>query len=176
MTIELTWFDALLIALLAGTTVIGMRRGLAGLFAALGGLALWPLLNWLGFIHPVVALVLALGLGTVLGQLARSFVTWPAFTYVTEVTQAALGGLGGLVLGLGLVAALALSFPIRPNPAAGPGQFRYPSDNLAPWLGATVERSLIQRLLTNPRRQGGLNIWRGSPAVRALLVPDRNAP
>ncbi|HWG85772.1 MAG TPA: hypothetical protein VNT60_09850, partial [Deinococcales bacterium] len=78
-------------------------------------------------------------------------------------------GLGGLSCGLGLAAALALSFPVY----AGEGSLQYPSGKLPPWLLGTVNDSAIQRFLSRGPQEGGINVWQGPPVLRALLLPDR---
>jgi hypothetical protein len=170
MTFDLTWFDATLIALLAGTVVIGVRRGVAGLVSGLGGLVVWFGLNLVGGVEPLLALVLAIAVGVGLTSLARSVLAWPPVAGLSDVAGAALGGLGGAAFGAAMVAALALSFPTSPNPAAGRGQFYYPSEYLPMAVKVAVGRSVIQRWITSS------GVWQHPGPIRALLLPDRNEP
>lgn len=172
--ISLTPFDALLITLLAGVVAVGVRRGLVALVAGAGGLILLPVMNLLGVLSLPAGFLAAAAAGIGLAYAARALTGTSLLAGIGETTAAALGGLGGLLIGLGLISALALSFPTSPNFAAGTGAYFYPSANLAPWLRSTVERSAIARLLSDPPSRGGLGVWGTPGLLRSTLVPDRN--
>ena len=167
MQIDLTWFDAALILLLAGCVVIGLRRGAAGFVIGIGGVIAWAALNVLGLLEPLLGLIVALGAGAGLTALARAALSWPPVANLSDNVSAALGGVGGAVLGASLAAALALSFPTSPNPAAGRGHFYYPSAYLPGAVKVAVEDSAIQRWLTST------GVWARPGVARALLLPDR---
>jgi hypothetical protein len=160
--------------LLAGAVVLGVRRGVSTLIVALGGLVVWLVLNILGLFLAPIGFLLALGAGYGLGVISRGLIN----TSLEELNDSSvlsptLGGLGGLILGLGLVMALIVSFPTSPNPGAGVGRFSYPSGQLPLWLYNAVDGSAIQRFLKNDPSQGGLGVWSNSSILRNLLVPDK---
>ncbi len=172
MQLELTWVDALLMVLLAASIVLGVRRGVSMLIVALGSLVVWIVLNILGLFFPPFGFVIALIAGYALGALARTLVNGP----LEALSEAALpammlGGFGGLLLGLGLIAALILSMPISANTASG--GFDYPSTRLPTWIGNGVRDSAVQQFLSQPASRGGLGVWGSNSALRNLLVPDK---
>jgi hypothetical protein len=174
MSFDFTWFDIILVVLLAGIMVLGARRGVAGLVAGLVAVFAWPIVNVLGRIEPLIGFVLALVAGWfVVGTLARNAYATGFISASSDAARTILGGLGGTLMGLGLVVALALSFPITSTPSAGPGAFSYPSDALPSWLREGVNRSAIQRALSEPPSRGGLGLWRGSAFFKLFAVPDR---
>jgi hypothetical protein len=172
--VDATWFDLVMITLLAGVVVIGARRGVAGLVAGLGAMLVWAIVNIVAGVEPLLGLLLAAGAGFGLAMLAKYFNTLPIFQTDSEWVSIGLGAVGGLILGLGLVAALSLGFPTRPNPSAGRGGFFYPSDSLPNWIYDGVKQSVIQQTLSKGRNNGGLGIWTSSKTIRAFLLPDRN--
>jgi hypothetical protein len=175
MSFDLTLFDFLLIVLMAGCTVIGVRRGVAGLVVGIGVFPLWLILNIIGGIHPLVGFVLALAAGWLLGQLSKMLHTTGAISAASDTARAVMGGTGGLLLGFGLVMALALSFQIKATPWNGPKSFDYPSgDGVPNFITDSIRSSQITQWLSNPPNRGGLGVWKASPAVRTLLVPDKN--
>lgn len=169
-TVNFTLLDLLLVALLAGITAAGVRRGIAGLAAGAATITCWFAANQLGDVHPLLAVAVALGAGLAVGRFSSALEPVPAGNLTGP--QAALGGLGGLLAGLGLVAALALSFPTYTNPSDAYGRFEYPSSRVPVWLLQATRDSAIQRFLSEPRERGGLGVWTGSEAVRGLLLPD----
>jgi hypothetical protein len=172
--LELTWLDPLFMLLLAGATVLGVRRGVSMLVVALGGIVAWLVLNILGLFLAPVGFLLALGAGYGLGLISRNLVnTTLESVNDSPLLAPLLGGLGGLMLGLGLVMALAVSFPTSPNSAAGQGRFFYPSQGLPAWLYTAVEKSAVQRFLRTSAANGGLGVWDNSSILRNLLVPDK---
>jgi hypothetical protein len=170
--VDVTWFDLVMMTLLAGVVVIGARRGVTGLVAGLGALLVWAIINIVAGVEPLLGLLLAAGAGFGLATLAKYLNTIPAFQTSTELLSTVLGAVGGLILGLGLVAALSLGFPSRQNPATG--QLFYPSNNLPNWIYDGVYKSVIQSSLSKGRKEGGLGIWTSSKTIRAFLLPDRN--
>lgn len=171
---DVTLFDLVMVTLLAGVVVIGARRGVAGLVAGLGALLVWAIINIVAGVEPLLGFLLAAAAGFGLAMLAKYLNTIPTFQTSSELVSTGLGALGGLILGLGLVAALSLGFPTRPNPSAGPGRITYPSGSLPTWILDSVSKSAIQQTLTKGRDQGGLGIWSSSKTIRAYLLPDRN--
>ena len=176
MSFDLTFFDFVLIVLLAGCTVIGVRRGVAGLVVGLGVFPLWLILNIIGGIHPLVGFVLALAAGWLLGQLSKMLHTTGAISAASDTARAVMGGTGGLLLGFGLVMALALSFQIKATPWNGPKSFDYPSGEGVPkFITDSVRGSQITQWLSNPQSRGGLGVWNAAPIVKTMLVPDRGS-
>ena len=174
MSFDLTLFDSLLIVLLAGCTVIGMRRGVAGLVVGIGVFPLWLILNIIGGIHPLVGFVLALAAGWLLGHLSKMLHTTGAISAASDTARAVMGGTGGLLLGFGLVMALALSFQIKATPWNGPGKFIYPSpDGMPKIIADGIQDSKIKQWLSEPPARGGLHVWNAAPIVKTMLVPDR---
>ena len=176
MSFDLTLFDLILIVLMAGCTVIGMRRGVAGLVVGIGAFPLWLMLNIIGGIHPLVGFVLALAAGWLLGQLSKVLHTTGAISAASDTARAVMGGTGGLLLGYGLVMALALSFQIKATPWNGPKSFDYPSGEGVPkFITDSVRGSQITQWLSNPQSRGGLGVWNAAPIVKTMLVPDRGS-
>ena len=169
---DVTWFDLIMMTLLAGVVVIGARRGVAGLVAGLGAVLAWVVINIVAGVEPLLGLFLGAATGFGLAMLAKYINTIPAFQTGSELVSLALGAVGGLILGLGLVAALSLGFPTRQNPSTG--KFFYPSDSLPNWIYDGVNQSVIQTSLSKGRNNGGLGIWSSSKTIRAFLLPDRN--
>jgi hypothetical protein len=175
MSFDLTFFDFVLIILMAGCTVIGVRRGVAGMVVGIGVIPLWLVLNIIGGIHPLVGFLLALAAGWLLGQLSKMLHTTGAISAASDTARAVMGGTGGVLLGMGLVAALALSFQTKATPVNGPGSFVYPSpDGLPKLIADGVHDSKIVQWLSYRPSNGGLGVWNAAPVVRTLLVPDRN--
>jgi hypothetical protein len=171
--LELTWWDPLLMVVLAAAVALGVRRGVATLIVAVGSLLAWFILNIIGVFLAPIAFLLALGAGYGLGVLSRSLIN-SALESIndSDLLTSLLGGLGGLLLGLSVIAALTLSFPTSPNSTAG--RFDYPSTRLPVWLYNAVEKSAVQRFLRNDHARGGLEVWGGASFVRGLLIPDKN--
>ena len=106
MVVDVTWFDLVLMTLLAGVVVIGARRGLAGLVAGLGALISWAILNIVAGVEPLLGLLLAAAAGFGWALLAKYLNTIPALQPASELIATGLGAVGGLILGLGLIAVL----------------------------------------------------------------------
>ncbi len=170
MTLDLTWFDLVLAILFAGIVVLGARRGLIGLVTSLVGLLLWFVVNVLGNIHPLVSFVLALGSGALLAIISRNFLS-EVMDNLSDISNAVAGGVGGFFIALGVVCALAMSFPVSYN--AVTEKSAYPSVSLPLWIGEAVRKSAVTTWLTQSSSQGGVGIWDASAgAVRNLLIPD----
>jgi hypothetical protein len=175
MSYDLSIFDLILIVLMAGCTVIGLRRGVAGLVVGIGVFPLCMILNVIGGIHPLVGLALALVFGWMLGMLSKVLHTTGAISAASDTARAVMGATGGLLLGMGMVMALASSFQTKATPWNGPKSFDYPSGEGVPKLIAdSVRGSKITQWISGPASRGGLGIWNASPMVKTLLIPDRN--
>lgn len=156
----ITWFDALLVTLLAVVTALGARRGLAGLAWGVGTVVTAFVANLLG-LGPIAALVVALVLGLICTVAIRHLMPEPA----EQPWQLGVGAVGGLLLGALVVSTLALSFPMAVRATPTGKQALYPSPDLNPSLYEAVANSTIQTSLRG--------VWSGSAAARTLLVPDR---
>lgn len=152
----ITWFDALLVTLLAAIVTMGIRRGLAGALWAVFALVALFLLNF-AVPLPLLALVLALIAGYAAAWGAQRLIEEP----VTQPWQLAVGGLGGLLLGAVVVASLALSFPVRVLGSQGV----YPSTSMPTTVYYAVYNSYIVSHLSG--------VWSGNRLLRTLLMPDR---
>ncbi|WP_420594430.1 hypothetical protein [Deinococcus sp.] len=151
----ITWFDALLVTLLAAATALGALRGLAGLVWGVGGVAVCFLCNALFAGWPALPVALVLGLGVAWAARQVSVSMGGAL----EVWHVALGGLGGLLIGAVLIGSLALGLPIDPV------SNQYPSSALPAAVQEAVSRSYIQMRL--------FPVFEGSSALQTLLIPDR---
>lgn len=160
LRIVITWFDALLVTLLAVVTALGARRGLAGFAWGIGGLITVFVANSLG-LGVGVSTLLALALGAAFGWAISRLIQDPQ----SQPWFIALGGLGGLILGGILISTLALNFPIEIRATTQGKQGVYPSTNLTPSLYEAVHNSAIQNAL-----QG---VWGAGKPARTLLVPDQ---
>lgn len=152
----MTWFDAILVTLLALVTALGARRGLAGAVWGVGAVAVCWLCNLLSGLPALVAAVL-LGTGLALGtqRLAVPHQDLPWW-------QGLAGALGGLAFGLSLIFALTLGFPLQ---IKGNVQL-YPSpDSVKGGLYSALKHSYIQNSLQK--------VWVQSDLVQTLLVPDQ---
>lgn len=156
----MTWFDALLVTLLAVVTALGARRGLAGLAWGVGALVVAFVANFLG-LGAVPAALLALLLGAVSGFAISRLIPDP----LERPWHMVVGGLGGLLLGGVLMSSLALAFPMALRATPAGKQALYPSPDLAPGLYHAVASSAVQ--------SGLRNVWTSNVAARTLLVPDR---
>jgi hypothetical protein len=156
----MTWFDALLVTLLAMVTALGARRGLAGLGWGLGGVATCFLANFLGT-GAVVAGIIALALSAGVAYASQRLIPNP----LERPWHLAAGAVGGFALGGVLVTTLALGFPIemRVGPQGRTGI--YPSSSLSPVLYDAVNNSAIKGQV--------MGIWGANPALKTLLVPDQ---
>ena len=152
----LTWFDALLVTVWAAVTVLGVRRGLAGgvwALAALLGLVLANVLPW-----PIASSLVSLIVGFAAALIARRLL----WSVPPRTWHFVVGGFGGAAFGFLVVAALALSFPLR---VIG-SQATYPSSDLPAPIYNGVYNSALQRAV--------FGLFGGPPLVRHVLVPDQN--
>lgn len=156
----ITWFDALLVTLLAIVTALGARRGLAGLAWGVGSIVIAFVANVLG-LGALVAAALALVLSVVSALAISRLIPEP----LEQPWHMVVGGLGGLLMGGLLISSLALSFPMAVRVTPTGKQALYPSPDLNPSLYEAVANSAIQNRLHG--------VWTGSMAQRTLLVPDR---
>lgn len=156
----ITWFDALLVTLLAVTTALGARRGLAGLAWGLGGVAACFVANVLAA-TPLAAACVALLLGGGLALGTRRLLPAP----LGQPWHMGVGALGGLTLGGVLIAALALGFPLDVRMTPSGPQGTYPSANLPPALYDAVRNSALKTSLRG--------VWGSNAALKTLLIPDQ---
>lgn len=156
----MTWFDALLVTLLAVVTALGARRGLAGLAWGVGAVVVAFVANFLG-LGALPAAAIALVLGALSGFAISRMIPDP----LERPWHMVVGGLGGMLLGGVLMSALALSFPMAVRATPNGKQAMYPSPDLAPGLYNAVMNSAIQN--------GLRGVWQSSVATQTLLVPDR---
>lgn len=153
----MTWFDAILVTLLALVTALGARRGLAGAAWGLGAVAVCFVSNLLS---GVPALLLALLLGAGLVWLSHQLSQ--RLGHEIPLWQSWIGGLGGLAFGLVFVCSLALGFPLRQQDNTQ----SYPSSEALPApLYKALKYSYIQSSLQN--------VWIKNSRIQTLLVPDQ---
>lgn len=122
----MSWIDPLFALLIASLAAFGASRRLTGLWVGLGGVLLLRPLLGLAVGSPIVALLLALAAGLLLGLLGRNLM--PALRNGVWWQRAA-GAVGGAALGVGLVLALVTSLPIQRSPF-DPNQLYYPPRDL----------------------------------------------
>lgn len=151
----ITWFDALLVTLWAGITVMGVRRGLAGGLWAVLAYGAVLLANFL--LSPLLAVLAAVALGLVAAWgAARALWLVPV-----QPWHLGVGALGGFAVGFLLVAALALSFPVKVIGSQG----SYPSSDLPAGIYYASFNSLIVQELTGT--------WSGAALVKRFVLPDQ---
>lgn len=136
----MSWLDLVLVAVVAAVTALGAHRRLAGLFVGVGGVLLLHPLLLLAKANPFLALLGALLAGLGLSLVGRRLLQQKRGAIV--LTRA-LGGLGGLALGLALMLSLVTSLPIQRNPA-NPTELFYPPRNLpTPIASAVLDSRLV---------------------------------
>lgn len=158
----ITWFDALLVTLLAAMTALGARRGLAGLVWGVLGVLGILVANALGLgLLPsaIVALVVSVVCALGISRLIRD--------PLQQVWHLAAGALGGLLLGAVLAGALALGFPREVRATPQGLRTDYPATTLSPTLYDAVWGSAIQNALRS--------VWTRPSLARELLIPDQKA-
>ncbi len=132
-----TWLDVVLVVLVAVLTALGAQKRWIGLAVGVGGVILLRPLLVIAAQDPWIAIAAAFLGGLLLAILARRLSVagrgkaWP---------EMVLGGIGGLVLGLVLMAALVTSLPIQRNPA-NEREIFYPPRDVAPSLAQVFQRS-----------------------------------
>ena len=155
-----TWFDALLLTLLAFVTALGARRGMHGLVWGLAGVAICVAVN------AALSLPLLTGL---LALLLSGGASWLAVRLIPEPGGRAwrrwAGGLGGLALGSVLLATLTLNFPLGQRQVGQKTQAVYPATSLPGPIYEAVESSLIKREL--------MALWNSSSLLQTLIIPDQ---
>ncbi len=156
----ITWFDALLVTLLAAMTALGARRGLAGLAWGVLGVLGILVANMLGLgLLPaaIVALVLSVSCALAISRLIRN--------PLEEAWHLLAGAVGGLMLGAVLAGSLALGFPRELRVTPQGLRTDYPSTTLSPTLYDAVRESAIQNALRG--------VWTRPSLAQNLLIPDR---
>jgi len=119
---EITWLDALLVLMVAAFVAVGVDKKLIGFFVGVGGVVSVRALQGVWQSNPALAIALGIALGVAMGLLGRRLVPpgrGPVLAFKI------MGGFGGLVLGLTLLATLVTSLPIQRNPA-NPREIFYP--------------------------------------------------
>jgi len=136
----MSWLDLVLVAVVAAVTALGAHRRLSGFFVGLGGVLLLHPLLVLAHANPFLALVAALLAGLGLSMLGRRLFRQ---NRGAVMLMRALGGIGGLALGLALMLSLVTSLPIQRNPA-NPSELFYPPRNLPTSVsGAVLDSRLV---------------------------------
>lgn len=175
MSLAFTWVDVLLVALLGASVALGAKRGLPSVISAVAALLAWAPINLLGLASPVLGLAVACAVGLVAGALSRRAASnLISLSGLPEATRMMLGGFGGLLVGLGLVMALTMSFPVFANARDRSGYARYPSPNLPALVVSGVSDSAIARFLTASPAAGGLGVWQAKGWLHDALIPDWN--
>ena len=137
----MSWIDLILVLIVASLTSLAAERRLAGFFVGLGGALLLRPLLLLAHANVVVGVLAALVVGLGLSLLGRRLYRQ---NRGGNALLTALGGLGGLLLGVSLVIALVTSLPIQRNPA-NPTELFYPPRGLpGPVAKAVSDSRLIK--------------------------------
>lgn len=124
----MSWLDIIFVLTLAGCVGLSAHKRLAGLFIGLGAaFILRPLLSLAG-LYDFLALLVALILGGILAVVARFFS--PKLSFDNRIFVG-VGAIGGVALGVSLVFALAVSFPLDINPRTRHYDQLYPSEERA---------------------------------------------
>jgi len=134
---DLTWLDVLLTLVVAVFVAVGVEKKLIGFFVGVGGVVALRALQGVWQSNPALAIALGVALGVGLGLLGRRLVApgrGPVLLFKV------MGGFGGLVMGLALVATLVTSLPIQRN-AANPREIFYPPRDAPASLQAVIQRS-----------------------------------
>ncbi|MFO7547166.1 MAG: hypothetical protein R6W77_16870 [Trueperaceae bacterium] len=132
-----TWVDAVLVVLVAVLTALGAKKQWVGLVVGLGGLVLLRPLLVIGSQDPWIAIAAGFLGGILLGVLARRLSVTGRGTARPETV---LGGIGGLALGMMLMASLVTSLPIQRNPA-NEREIFYPPRDAPTSLAQVFQRS-----------------------------------
>jgi hypothetical protein len=151
----MTWFDALLVTVLAAVVALAARRGLAGGLWGVGAALIVLVVYFIS--SGVAASVVALVLGVIVAFAAQRAV----FSVVPQPWHMLVGGVGGAGVGLLVVGALALSFPVKVIGSQG----TYPSDELPPAVYYAVVNSFVVRQFTP--------VWGSGELTRHLWLPDQ---
>lgn len=133
---EITWLDALLVLMVAVFVAVGAEKKLIGFFVGVGGVVALRALQGVWQTNPALAIALGVAIGVALGLLGRRLVP-PSRGPILAFKI--MGGFGGLVMGLALLASLVTSLPIQRN-AANPREIFYP-----PRAAPTAMLSAFQR-------------------------------
>ncbi|MFN8510493.1 MAG: hypothetical protein U0Z75_08075 [Deinococcaceae bacterium] len=150
---DITWFDAMLVTLWAGITVLGAKRGFRGVVWIASLLVLWPIVTAVSAQTAIFALPLSIALGVLAVYIPQFFFKKTN----SESLQTTLGGISGITIGFILVSAIALSFPIKRG---------YPSNTLPINLYQAIAGSWIVKAVGNP-------IFEGSNTLKRYVIPDQ---
>lgn len=133
----MTWLDVVFFGLIALLAALGAKRRLSGLVVGVGALLLFRLLLGVFSSSPWVGVAFALLAGLLLGLLGRSL---SVARRTAPRLSSMLGGVGGGLLGLLLVLAVATSLPIERNVN---DQIVYPPQRLPLSLRSAVTASAV---------------------------------
>lgn len=156
----MTWFDALLITLLAMIVAFGARSGLVGLFWGISGMFICLIVNVFN-LGIVLSFFCAIFLGTL--------IAWGMSLFVGATTEGIgtqiFGGLGGMCTGVVLVITLSLGFPLQIRSTSNGQEVVYPSQTLTPFVYQAVKNSFI--------KQKSEILFYSSRNMKMLFIPDR---
>lgn len=137
---SISLLDILFSLILAGCIGLSAHKRLSGLFIGVGGaLMLRPILGLAG-VNDFIALLAALLVGAILAVLARSLA--PKLSFNATIFKA-LGALGGLVFGVALILALAVSFPLDKQPQ---GNYHFFHQSGPRFLANEAQKSQIMKM------------------------------
>src|SRR5690606_37037295 len=137
----LTWLDALLVLIVAVFIAVGAEKKLIGFFVGVGGVVALRALQGMWQSNPALAIAVGVALGVALGLLGRRLVPpgrGPVLAFKI------MGGFGGLVMGLALMAALMTSLPFK-RFTTNPSAIDYPTDAVPVALQSAFKRSPLIR-------------------------------
>lgn len=155
----ITWFDALLVTLLAILTALGARRGLSGFIWGLSSIAICLIAGALS-----ISLWFAVGLAFLLSIAATFAISRLIIDPLGSPLFVPLGALGGFILGVLMISALALGFPLERQHTSQGLKLAYPSTNMPPALFNAINTSAIKTNLHV--------IWNSNSILKALVIPD----
>ena len=151
----ITWFDAVLVTLLAAATALGALRGLAGLAWGVGCVAVCFLSNFFFAGWPALVLAAVLGVGIAWGARRLNAERQGA---ELEIWHLGAGALGGLLIGTVLIGTLALSLPIDPVTN------QYPSSSLPTAVHDAVANSYLKDRF--------FKVFTADNSLKTLFIPD----
>lgn len=135
----ITWLDVALVLMVAVFVGVGAHKRLIGLFVGVGAVLLMRPLQTVASSNPGLAVAIGLLLGLVFGLAGRRLGLGRGHSHWVFK---ALGGFGGLLLGLAMLGALITSLPIQRNPANAREIF-YPPRDAPAGLASTFQRSRL---------------------------------
>ncbi len=164
MSLDFSWLDLVFALLLGAVIALGMKRGLIGLVSSLVTVLLWVVANIVGGFYPLLGFAVALALGAFVALISKNLLSDVANS-LNDVFNQAAGGVGGFLVGICLVLAVSLSFPMSENRIKG--SLEYPSASLPAWTIDAVDKSAFKRWASQ-----GLKAWDRGTIFHSLLTPD----